>query len=500
MKKTIAVLLSMVMLLGLGSMALAANTDPLPDKSTYGFRFEVPDNIVPDEDTVVPVTFRTRTLGEEGYDNVRFEIVNTVAPASGTVTFKAKNLDGRIISFTNYGIFLPEEDFALPAGYNATTDWTLNFSESGTYVINYKAYDENHYKIAEGNQQIVVGVGVGDGEFTSTFPKEIVAGEEITAKVSFVTDQDYEDVHFEFAKTAGRGNVLFKAQDSNDTWYTFVNSGTWGSDFDINAPYNVTTPWKLTFSEAGSYTIEFRLVDKNDKVLIEESQDVIVKESAIDDDDDEDKDDDDGDIRRNGNTHGLMNALKNHLKHKKHGDKNAQSRSTTRLMELLQQRGVTAEELEELLEEMEEDIAENCGTDDDYKALSRMYKLKGEKHKTFINGKKVKFDAKPVVEKGRTLVPFRKIAEELGANVIWIDSEKKVIVTKGNTTVILVLGQTDAIIDKDGNIKTAKLEVPAKINKNRTMVPLRFLSESLNANVDYYPEGALIVVNTKPGK
>jgi hypothetical protein len=149
---------------------------------------------------------------------------------------------------------------------------------------------------------------------------------------------------------------------------------------------------------------------------------------------------------------------------------------------------------------MEKDIAKYCGTDDDYKALSRMYKLKGEKHKTFINGKKAKFDVKPVVEKGRTLVPFRKMAEELGANVIWIDSEKKVIVTKGKTTVILVLGQTAAIIDKDGDIKTANLEVPAKIHNNRTMVPLRFLSESLDANVDYYPEGALIVVNTRPGK
>ena len=68
MKKTIAVLLSMVMLLGIGTIALAANSDntTLPDKSTYEFRFEVPDNIIPNEDTVVPVTFKTLTLGAGG--------------------------------------------------------------------------------------------------------------------------------------------------------------------------------------------------------------------------------------------------------------------------------------------------------------------------------------------------------------------------------------------------------------------------------------------------
>jgi|GEM_PF-2180842 len=498
MKKTIAVLLSMVMLLGLGTVALAAKTSSLPDKSTYEFRFDVPDNIMPGKDTVVPVTFETLTLGEEGYNDVRFEIVNTVAPGGGAVTFKAKDSYNRTISFTNYGIFIPSDNFTLPAQYDATTNWTLNFSKSGTYVINFKAYDENHYKIAEGSQQITVA----DGSFTCTYPEEIVAGEEITANVSFVTDQDYENVHFAFAKTAGTGNVLFKAQDSNDTWHTFVNSGTWGDDFDINAPYNVTTPWKITFSEAGSYTIKFKLVDQDGKVLIEGSQNVTVKESSTDEDEDEDedKDDDDSDIKCNGNTHGLMNALKNHLKAKKNGNDKARAKSTARLMELLQQRGVTVEELRDLVEEMEKDIAANDATDEDYKALSKMYKLKGEKHKTYVNGKKVKYDVEPIVVNGRTLVPFRKLAEELGADVKWVESEKKVIVTKGKTTVILVLGQTNAIIGIDDDKTTVALDVPARLYNNRTMVPLRFLSESLNAAVDYYPEGALVVIKTKPGK
>lgn len=45
--------------------------------------------------------------------------------------------------------------------------------------------------------------------------------------------------------------------------------------------------------------------------------------------------------------------------------------------------------------------------------------------------------------------------------------------------------------------KTTTLDVPAKLHNNRTMVPLRFVSEALKATVDYYPEGALVVINTK---
>jgi len=495
MKKTIAILLGLAIMLGFGTMALATGADstPQPTKSTYEFRFAVPDNIVPGQDVLLPVTFRTLTIGDEGYNNVRFEIVNTVAPAGGSVTFKAKDLANRTISFTNYGIYLPSPGFKLPAQYHETTDWTLNFSKSGTYVINFKAYDGNHYKIAEASRQIAVA----DGSFTCTIPEEIIAGQEITANVSFVTDYDFEDVHFEFAKTAGNGDVLFKARDSNGTWYTFVNRGVWGSDFDITAPYSESTPWKLTFSKAGKYTIKFRLVDSTGKVLIEDSESVTVKESADDEDEVEDEDkDDDSDVKCPGNTHGLKNALRNHLKHRKHWNEKARAQSTARLLELLQQRGISLEDLKELIKEMEEEIKKDKGSDEDYRILSRMYKLKGERYKTYINGKKVDFDVNPIVVNGRTLVPFRTIAEELGADVQWLGAEKKVIVTKGKTTVILVLGQDTAIIEK-GNSKTrAKLDAPALLHNNRTMVPIRFLSESLGAKVDYYSEGSLVVIKT----
>jgi len=379
MRKTVAILLTLMMLMGIGTMALAnTGTTTPPEKSTYEFRFQVPSGIISGQDAVVPVTFKTLVLGEAGYNKVRYEIVNTVAPEAGTVTFKAKDLANQTITFINYGTFAPSADFALPAQYDATTDWTLNFSKEGSYTISFKAYDENNFKIAEG------------------------------------------------------------------------------------------------------------------------SQDVTVKEgSAADDDDDEDED---GTIGKgHGKTHGLMNALRNHLREKNNGNK-ANLRSTVRLMELLQQRGVSLEEINEALKELEADVAETGGTDEDYQTIGKMWAMKGQKHRTYVDGKKVEFDVEPIVEKGRTLVPFRKIAEALGAEVEWIPSEQKVIVTKDKTTITITLGQTTATIDKDGDESTPALDVPAKIFQNRTLVPLRFLSEALDTTVDYYPEGALVVIKSKSGK
>ena len=122
MKKTIAVLLSLAMMLGFATMALATGADSTspPDKSTYEFRFAVPDNIMPGEDVLLPVTFKTVYLGKEGYDNVRFEVVNTVAPASGSVTFRAK--DREIVRFPS-----PITGFTSPPPVSRSRPSTCNY-------------------------------------------------------------------------------------------------------------------------------------------------------------------------------------------------------------------------------------------------------------------------------------------------------------------------------------------------------------------------------------
>lgn len=98
-----------------------------------------------------------------------------------------------------------------------------------------------------------------------------------------------------------------------------------------------------------------------------------------------------------------------------------------------------------------------------------------------IDGVSISFDVPPVMENNRVLVPLRAILEALGSDVQWDRTTQTVTATKGETTVRLSIGVKTAY--KNGT--PFILDVPAKIVGGRTMVPLRFVSETLGAKVDW---------------
>ncbi|MBU8908147.1 stalk domain-containing protein [Desertibacillus haloalkaliphilus] len=87
----------------------------------------------------------------------------------------------------------------------------------------------------------------------------------------------------------------------------------------------------------------------------------------------------------------------------------------------------------------------------------------------------------PVIKDGSTLVPLRGIFETLGADVNWNQLEQKVTATQDQTTIELVIGSGTATI----NNQEHQLSVPGQIVNNSTMVPLRFVSEALGAEVSW---------------
>lgn len=111
----------------------------------------------------------------------------------------------------------------------------------------------------------------------------------------------------------------------------------------------------------------------------------------------------------------------------------------------------------------------------------------------FINGKKVAFDTMPVIQNSRTLVPVRAIFEGLGATVGWDPATYTVSSTKGNQSLSLTIGNTNATVDG----KTVVLDVPASIMNSRTMVPLRFISEAYGNKVDYNVVGGVAVIDIR---
>lgn len=76
----------------------------------------------------------------------------------------------------------------------------------------------------------------------------------------------------------------------------------------------------------------------------------------------------------------------------------------------------------------------------------------------------------------------------------WDDSSKKITTFKDNKTVSLVAGEKVAY--KDG--QPVQLDVPAKIIKGRTMVPVRFISEALSNEVIWKQDSRFVAIRTLP--
>lgn len=104
--------------------------------------------------------------------------------------------------------------------------------------------------------------------------------------------------------------------------------------------------------------------------------------------------------------------------------------------------------------------------------------------KLFINGKKVVLEQNIIIENSRVLVPYSLIAKNLGADSNWDSSTKKVTVKSDVKIVEIKIGNKTAMV----NGKAIELDVAPTIRNDRTMIPLRFVAESLDYNVEYNKE------------
>lgn len=101
--------------------------------------------------------------------------------------------------------------------------------------------------------------------------------------------------------------------------------------------------------------------------------------------------------------------------------------------------------------------------------------------KVYFNDTPLSFNVPPQNHDGVLLVPLRVIFEALGASVDWNEAKKEITATTINTVVKLRVGQTQGYI----NEIPVRLSVPAKIIEGCSLVPLRFVSETFGAKVDW---------------
>lgn len=110
--------------------------------------------------------------------------------------------------------------------------------------------------------------------------------------------------------------------------------------------------------------------------------------------------------------------------------------------------------------------------------------------KVYMDGIEFKTDQDFYSHNGTTLVPMRALFEELGAEVEW-RQETKTIFAKTSDTFI-ELGIDRKIAKKDG--KDIVLTVEPKLINKVTYVPLRFVAEALNYEVDWNGANRIISI------
>ena len=101
----------------------------------------------------------------------------------------------------------------------------------------------------------------------------------------------------------------------------------------------------------------------------------------------------------------------------------------------------------------------------------------------FVNTLKVETDAQPVIKNGVTYVPFRAIAEAFGCRASYDQINRAVLIESDGIAVEMIIDSVEAVV----NGQPVKMNAPAMILNDRTMVSVRFVAETLKSEVVWKP-------------
>lgn len=130
------------------------------------------------------------------------------------------------------------------------------------------------------------------------------------------------------------------------------------------------------------------------------------------------------------------------------------------------------------------------------KLLKNTVIMKLENSGGFVNQNFVQSDCAPLVVNGSALMPLRYMAESLGAGVDWNQAEQKISISYGTIDKYDIQMWIGNSTMKVNGVNVA-LDSPPIISKDRTMVPLRAVSEALGKEVMYNPENKIIIIGSK---
>ncbi len=110
-----------------------------------------------------------------------------------------------------------------------------------------------------------------------------------------------------------------------------------------------------------------------------------------------------------------------------------------------------------------------------------------------VDGNQVNFpNTSPRMVNGRVLIPLRGVFEQMGATVNWNPSTRMVMANRNGSNVKLRIGDRNAGV----NGQNVVMDVPAMIIGSSTMVPIRFVSEALGAQVGWMASTQQVNITT----
>lgn len=103
-------------------------------------------------------------------------------------------------------------------------------------------------------------------------------------------------------------------------------------------------------------------------------------------------------------------------------------------------------------------------------------------------------DVKPVNTDGRVMIPFRAALENMGATVDYNNDNRMVTAKKGDIEIKFTLMDDTIYVDKNGVQSTITMDVPMIIVSDRTLVPIRFMSNAFEMQVGWDGETETVII------
>lgn len=112
--------------------------------------------------------------------------------------------------------------------------------------------------------------------------------------------------------------------------------------------------------------------------------------------------------------------------------------------------------------------------------------------KIYVDGTELECDSPAFIENGNTMVPIRNIFEHLNAKVDWDNDTKTITTKKEDTEITLQIGSQTL----QKNEKSEQLDVTPVIVNDTTFVPIRAVSQALDANVAWDDKTSTIKISS----